>query len=101
MDYLSSLLTYSILPPLLTSTLQSALYATHILPPQPSHSPSFIRDKKALHTFLVVLFLVYSVYTAHTGLSPSYYTLLGMPTSATSADLRSRFKLLYPDPTHP
>lgn len=95
MEYLTSTLSYSILPPFLTSSLQNILYNSKLIPIQNPQSPAFHRDKKVIYTFLVLVFLIYSTYTGYTGLGPSYYDILGAPTSATPSDLRTRFKILY------
>jgi hypothetical protein len=94
MEYLTSSLSYSILPPLLTSSLQNILYTSNLIPVQSPQSPAFHRDKKIIYTLLVLGFLIYSTYTGYTGLGPSYYDVLGVPTSAPSSDLRTRFKIL-------
>lgn len=94
-DYLTSSLTYSILPPLLTSTIQSTLYSNNILTPRHPQSREFNRDRKAIYSLLVAVYFIYTVYTAFTSLEPTFYDLLGVPVDVSSTDLRSRFKQLY------
>ena len=94
MEYFTSSLSYSILPPLLTSSLQNILYNAKFLRAQHPQSPAFHRDRKVIYTLLVLVFLIYSTYTGYTGLAPTYYDILGVSTSVTSSELRSRFKIL-------
>jgi hypothetical protein len=96
-DYFVSSITYSILPPLIASSLQNLLYSNNILPRQHPQSHQFQRDRRLIYTILVLAFLFYTTYTAYTGLSPTYYDLLGVSTAATPSELRSQFKILYLD----
>jgi hypothetical protein len=95
-DYFISSLAYSILPPILTSSLQNLLYSNNIIPRQHPQSLKFQRDRKFIYTLLVIAFLVYSTYTAYTSLGPTYYDLLDASITATTSELRSQFKILYP-----
>jgi hypothetical protein len=94
-DYLASSITYSVVPPLFTSYLQKILYSFNIIPPQHPQSPQFHRDKRIIYTLLVIAYLVYTTRTAYTELKPTYYGILGVSTTATATELRSRFKILY------
>src|SRR5271170_5196580 len=93
-EYLASSVTYSIVPPLLTAWLQKFVYSSKIIPAQHPQSPKFHRDHLVIYTLLVVAYLVYTAYTAYTGLGWTYYDVLGVSTSVTPAELRSRFKTL-------
>ena len=93
-QYLASSLTYSIVPPLLTSYLQKLVYSSNIIPAQHPQSPKFHRDRLIIYTLVVVAYLVYTTYTAYTGLGWTYYNVLGVSTSVTPSELRSRFKSL-------
>ena len=93
-EYLASSVTYSIVPPLLTAWLQKFVYSSKIIPAQHPQSPKFHRDHLVIYTLLVVTYLVYTAYTAYTGLGWTYYDVLGVSTSVTPAELRSRFKTL-------
>ena len=93
-EYFTSTLTYSILPPLLTSTIQSTLYSNNFLTRQHPQSPQFRRDRKVIYTLLVLAYLFYTLYSAFNTLEPTLYDLLGVPTDVSSAELRSRFKQL-------
>ena len=94
-DYLTSSITYSVLPPLLTSSIQNILYSYNLISPQPAQSQQFQRDRRNIHTILIVAYLSYTIYTAYTGLPPTYYDVLGVNTTVSSSELRSRFKVLY------
>jgi hypothetical protein len=94
-EYLTSSLSYSVLPPLLTSTIQSTLYSHNILTPRHPQSPQFHRDRKIVYTSLVAVYFVYTVYAALSSIEPTLYDLLGVSVDCTSVELRSRFKQLY------
>jgi len=100
-DYLTSSVTYSIVPPILTSWLQKFVYSSKIIPAQHPQSPKFRRDHLIIYILLAATYLVYTSYTAYTGLEWTYYDVLGVSTSVTPAELRSRFKtlskVLHPD----
>src|SRR5271169_4091722 len=96
-DYLTSSITYSIIPPLLTSYLQKFLYSSNVIPPQHPQSPQFHRDKRNIYTLLVIAYLIYTTYAAYTDLGPTYYDILGVSTTVNATELRSRFKILYPN----
>jgi hypothetical protein len=94
-EYVTASVTYSVLPPLLTTYLQKFLYSSSILPVQHPQSPQFHRDRKFIYTALVVAYLLYTTFAAFAELHPTYYDLLGVATTADATGIRSRFKILY------
>lgn len=94
-DYLTSSITYSVLPPLLASSIQNILYSYNLISAPPAQSPQFQRDRRNIYTILIVAYLSYTIYTAYTGLPQTYYDVLGVNTTVTPSELRSRFKVLY------
>jgi hypothetical protein len=94
-EYVTASVTYSVLPPLLTTYLQKFLYSSSILPVQHAQSPQFHRDRKFIYTALVVAYLLYTTFAAFAELHPTYYDLLGVATTADATGIRSRFKILY------
>jgi hypothetical protein len=97
-EYITASVTYSVLPPLLTTYLQKFLYSSSILPVQHPPSPQFLRDRKFIYTALVVAYLLYTTFAAFSELHPTYYDLLGVTTTAGETVIRSRFKILYAPP---
>jgi len=93
-EYVTASVTYSVLPPLLTSYVQKFLYSSNLLAPQHPQSPQFHRDRKIIYTVLVIAYLLYTAYSAFAGLSSTFYDLLGVTTTVDSSELRSRFKIL-------
>jgi hypothetical protein len=109
----SSLLSYAgwyILPSLATSLLQSTLYTIFIRAgdPRPAPgSPRHNRDKKRIHAFVIIAYLLYTLYEAHYQLrrEGDFYSILGLPIMATEKEIQSRFRRLtvqyHPDKAAP
>jgi hypothetical protein len=97
-EYVTASVTYSVLPPLLTTYLQKFLYSSSVLPVRHPQSPQFHRDRKFIYTALVVAYLLYTAFAAFVELRPTYYDLLSVTTGADATEIRSRFKVLYARP---
>lgn len=84
---------------LVTGYLQSTLYAIIIRAgdpkPQPG-SPRYMQDRKRIHIFVIVVYLLYTIYDADYQLrrAGNFYEILGVPYDVDEKGLQSRFRRL-------
>ena len=83
----------------MTGYLQSILYAVLIRAgdPKPAPgSPRYIRDRKRVHVFVIVAYLLYTIYEADYQLRQAgdFYQALGVPHNVDEKALQSRFRRL-------
>ncbi|KAK3701629.1 hypothetical protein LTR37_015380 [Vermiconidia calcicola] len=87
------------LPNLVTGYLQSILYTIFIRAgdPKPAPgSPRHTRDRKRIHIFVILVYLLYTVYDAdyQLRLAGDFYQALGVPHDVDDKALQSRFRRL-------
>ena len=87
------------LPNLATGYLQTALYTIFIRAgdPKPAPgSPRFTKDRRRIFVFVILAYLVYTVYEADWQLrrAGDFYRDLGVPHSISTGDLQSHFRKL-------
>jgi hypothetical protein len=85
---------------LVTGYLQSILYAVFIRagdPKPPPGSLRYIQDRKRIHIFVIVAYLLYTIYDADYQLrgAGDFYQVLGVPHDVDEKALQSRFRRLY------
>lgn len=88
---------------LVTGYVQTALYAILIRAgdPKPAPgSPRFVRDRRRIHIFVIVVYLLYTVYEAdyQLRLAGDFYQDLGVAHDVAEKAVQSRFRRLYVDP---
>ncbi|KAI2640245.1 hypothetical protein GGS21DRAFT_407039 [Xylaria nigripes] len=94
-----SLLGWMFLPNLVTGWVQSCYYSLTIRagdPHPPPNSPRWQLHRRRIHTLVITLYLLYTIYEADWELQRggSYYETLGVPFNATERDIKSRFRRL-------
>ncbi|KAG6041702.1 hypothetical protein E4U41_002785 [Claviceps citrina] len=99
MSALISILGWSFLPDLVTSFVQTIYYGITIRAGSPkpkSGSPQHARHRRRIQILVMTAYLLYTVYEAGHDVSqtPSYYTELGVPITATDREIKSRFRRL-------
>jgi len=85
---------------LVTGYVQTALYAILIRAgdPKPAPgSPRFVRDRRRIHIFVIVIYLLYTVYEAdyQLRLAGDFYQDLGVAHDVAEKAVQSRFRRLY------
>jgi hypothetical protein len=85
---------------LVTGYVQTALYAILIRAgdPKPAPgSPRFVRDRRRIHIFVIVVYLLYTVYEAdyQLRLAGDFYQDLGVAHDVAERAVQSRFRRLY------
>jgi hypothetical protein len=85
---------------LVTGYVQTALYAVLIRAgdPKPAPgSPRFVRDRRRIHIFVIVVYLLYTVYEADYQLrvAGDFYQDLGVAHDVAEKAVQSRFRRLY------
>lgn len=83
----------------MTGYLQSTLYAIFIRAgdPKPAPgSPRYIRDRKRIHVFVIVAYLLCTIYEADYRLRQAgdFYQALGVPHDVEEKGLQSKFRRL-------
>ncbi|KAI0156800.1 membrane associated DnaJ chaperone-like protein [Xylariaceae sp. FL1272] len=103
-----SLLGWMFLPNLVTGWAQSIYYGLTIRAgdPRPApNSPRYQQHRRRIHTLVITVYLLYTLYEADWELrrSGNYYHDLGVPFDASEKDIKSRFRRLaalhHPDKT--
>lgn len=103
-----SYLGWYFLPNLVTNYLQQILYAVFIRAGEPKPAPGSVRHtlhRQRIHTFVIVAYLLYTIYEADYNLrrQGDFYSLLGVSHAATEKEVQSRFRRLtvqfHPDKT--
>ena len=85
---------------LVTGYVQTALYAILIRAGDPKPvpgSPRFVRDRRRIHIFVIVVYLLYTVYEAdyQLRLAGDFYQDLGVAHDVAEKAVQSRFRRLY------
>ncbi|KAI1421099.1 hypothetical protein F5Y12DRAFT_769649 [Xylaria sp. FL1777] len=94
-----SLVGWAFLPSLVTGWVQSIYYGLTIRAgdsrPQPN-SPRWQQHRRRIHTLVITLYLLYTIYEAHWELQRrgSFYASLGVPLNASERIIKSRFRRL-------
>ncbi|KAI0426579.1 hypothetical protein F5Y09DRAFT_318488 [Xylaria sp. FL1042] len=105
-----SLLGWTFLPSLVTGWVQSIYYGLTIRagdPRPPPNSPRWQQHRRRIHTLVITLYLLYTIYEAHWELqrAGSFYASLGVPLDANERVVKSRFRRLaaqhHPDKVAP
>lgn len=83
----------------MTGYLQQTLYTIFIRagdPKPPPNSPRYIRDRKRIHIFVILAYLLYTVVEADYQLrrAGDFYQVLGVPHDVEEKALQSRFRRL-------
>ncbi|KAI1173138.1 hypothetical protein F4777DRAFT_581262 [Nemania sp. FL0916] len=94
-----SLLGWMFLPNLVTGFAQSTYYSLTIRagdPRPPPNSPRWQLHRRRIHTLVITLYLLYTIYEADWELQRegSFYASLGVPFGASERDIKSRFRRL-------
>ncbi|KAI3326044.1 membrane associated DnaJ chaperone-like protein [Xylariaceae sp. AK1471] len=94
-----SLLGWMFLPNLVTGWVQSIYYGLTIRagdPRPPPNSPRWQKHRRRIHTLVITLYLLYTIYEADWELQRggSFYEALGVPFEASERDIKSRFRRL-------
>ncbi|KAI0405993.1 membrane associated DnaJ chaperone-like protein [Xylaria palmicola] len=94
-----SLLGWMFLPNLVSGWVQSIYYGLTIRagdPRPPPNSPRWQLHRRRIHTLVVALYLLYTIYEADWELrrGGSFYQSLGVPLDASERDVKSRFRRL-------
>ncbi|KAI1156322.1 hypothetical protein F4825DRAFT_291843 [Nemania diffusa] len=94
-----SLLGWMFLPNLVTGWVQSIYYSLTIRagdPRPPPNSPRWQLHRRRIHTLVITLYLLYTIYEADWELrrAGSFYGSLGVPFHASERDIKSRFRRL-------
>ncbi|KAI0206939.1 membrane associated DnaJ chaperone-like protein [Astrocystis sublimbata] len=101
-----SLMGWMFLPNLVTGWVQSIYYGLAIRagdPRPPPNSPRWQLHRRRIHTLVITLYLLYTIYEADYDLqrSGSFYQSLSVPFDATEREIKSRFRrlaaLYHPD----
>lgn len=84
----------------MTGYVQTALYAILIRAGDPKPalgSPRFNRDRRRIHIFVIVVYLLYTVYEAdyQLRLAGDFYQDLGVAHDVAEKAVQSRFRRLY------
>lgn len=87
------------LPNLVTSYAQSTLYTVFIRagdPKPPPGSTRYIRDRKRIHTFVILAYLLYTIYEVDHRLRQTgdFYQVLGVPHDVDERAIQSKFRRL-------
>ncbi|CAK7268342.1 hypothetical protein SEPCBS57363_003045 [Sporothrix epigloea] len=105
-----SIVGWSFLPNLVTGWAQSIYYSITIRAGDPRPvpgTPRFAKHRRRIHMLVVTLYLAYTIYEADFELrrAGSFYRDLGVPLTATSREIKSRFRRLaalhHPDKAGP
>lgn len=85
---------------LVTGYLQSILYTVFIRAGDPKPQPGsarYIQDRQRIHIFVIVAYLLYTIYDADYQLrgAGDFYQILGVPHDVDEKGLQSRFRRLY------
>ncbi|KAI0114503.1 membrane associated DnaJ chaperone-like protein [Nemania sp. FL0031] len=106
-----SLLGWMFLPNLVTNWTQTLYYKLTIRagdPSPPPNSPRWQQHRRRIHTLVITLYLLYTIYEADWELQRgggNFYQSLGVPFHATERDIKSRFRRLaalhHPDKVAP
>ncbi|KAI1126324.1 hypothetical protein F5Y10DRAFT_278856 [Nemania abortiva] len=105
-----SLVGWMFLPNLVSSWVQTLYYKFTIRagdPHPPPNSPRFQLHRRRIHTLVITLYLLYTIYEVDWELqrAGSFYASLGVPFHATERDIKSRFRRLaalhHPDKVAP
>ena len=99
----SDLLSYAgwyFLPNLVTGYAQATLYAVFIRAGDPKPAPGsqrYIRDRRRIHVFVILAYLLYTIYEADYRLRQAgdFYQALGVPHDVDERSLQSKFRRLY------
>ena len=98
---LSTSLAWSLVPPIACAFAQRFLYQSGLYPwPVPAdNTPQWQRDRKYIHTAVIIGYLAYTIYDAEQRRSVNFYDLVGLqiPNSLSSFDLKAlkaRFRKL-------
>ncbi|KAI1200848.1 membrane associated DnaJ chaperone-like protein [Nemania serpens] len=94
-----SLFGWMFLPTLVTGWAQSIYYSLTIRagdPRPPPNSPRWQLHRRRIHTLVITLYLLYTIYEADWELQRggSFYESLGVPFHASERDIKSRFRRL-------
>ncbi|GAW13007.1 hypothetical protein ANO14919_023830 [Xylariales sp. No.14919] len=94
-----SLLGWMFLPNLVTGWVQSIYYGLTIRagdPRPPPNSARWQQHRRRIHTLVITLYLLYTIYEADWELqrSGTFYSSLGVPLDASERDIKSRFRRL-------
>ncbi|KAI1113018.1 hypothetical protein F5Y14DRAFT_419332 [Nemania sp. NC0429] len=94
-----SLFGWMFLPSLVTGWAQSIYYSLTIRagdPRPPPNSPRWQLHRRRIHTLVIALYLLYTIYEADWELrrGGSFYESLGVPFHASERDVKSRFRRL-------
>ncbi|KAK0735640.1 hypothetical protein B0T21DRAFT_312842 [Apiosordaria backusii] len=101
-----SLIAWSFLPNLVTGWTQTLLYSIFIRAGDPHPTPGTPRwanHRRKIHILVVTLYLLYTIYEADHDIqsTPTFYSSLGVPLTATEKEIKSRFRrlaaLFHPD----
>ncbi|KAK4657925.1 hypothetical protein QC762_202200 [Podospora pseudocomata] len=94
-----SLIAWSFLPNLVTGWTQTILYSILIRAGDPHPTPGTPRwaeHRRKIHIAVVTVYLLYTIYEADHDIqsTPSFYSSLGVPLTATEKEIKSRFRRL-------
>ncbi|KAI0190017.1 membrane associated DnaJ chaperone-like protein [Xylaria flabelliformis] len=94
-----SLVGWMFLPNLVTGVVQSIYYNLTIRagdPHPPPNSPRWQLHRRRIHTLVITLYLLYTIYEADYDLQRhgDFYQSLGVPFSASEREIKSRFRRL-------
>lgn len=87
------------LPGIVTGYLQTFYYTiiTRAGDPKPAPgSARFIRDRKRIHAFVIIVYLLYTIYETDYQLrvAGDFYSILGVPHDVSDRGVQSRFRRL-------